>query len=111
MGKTRIAVELARCVVESGGRVAILVPPGLGMLTVGVSVLSGAAIAASIAVLLPMAAAQTLAPALIGFLGRRVLTRKQRAACLRGDERVERAKEAGEQSHQGPERDTQGAAH
>lgn len=30
MGKTRIAVELARCVVDAGGRVAILVPPGLG---------------------------------------------------------------------------------
>lgn len=30
MGKTRIAVEVARAVVESGGRVAILVPPGLG---------------------------------------------------------------------------------
>lgn len=30
MGKTRIAVELARCVLQSGGRVAILVPPGLG---------------------------------------------------------------------------------
>lgn len=30
MGKTRIAVELTRCVIESGGRVAILVPPGLG---------------------------------------------------------------------------------
>lgn len=30
MGKTRIAVALARCVIESGGRVAILVPPGLG---------------------------------------------------------------------------------
>ena len=30
MGKTRIAVELARCVIKSGGRVAILVPPGLG---------------------------------------------------------------------------------
>ncbi|MCA9090418.1 MAG: hypothetical protein KDA90_17495 [Planctomycetaceae bacterium] len=30
MGKTRIAVELARCVIESGGRVAILLPPGLG---------------------------------------------------------------------------------
>ncbi len=30
MGKTRIAVETARAVVESGGRVAILVPPGLG---------------------------------------------------------------------------------
>jgi RND superfamily putative drug exporter len=57
----------------------------LGMLTVGVSVLSGAAIAASIAVLLPMAAAQTLAPALIGFLGRRVLTRRQRAALETGE--------------------------
>lgn len=30
MGKTRIATALARCVVEAGGRVAILVPPGLG---------------------------------------------------------------------------------
>ena len=30
MGKTRIAVETARAVIESGGRVAILVPPGLG---------------------------------------------------------------------------------
>jgi superfamily II DNA or RNA helicase len=30
MGKTRIAVELARSVIESGGRVAILVPAGLG---------------------------------------------------------------------------------
>lgn len=30
MGKTRIAVALAKAVVECGGRVAILVPPGLG---------------------------------------------------------------------------------
>ena len=30
MGKTRIAVEVIRAVTESGGRVAILVPPGLG---------------------------------------------------------------------------------
>jgi len=30
MGKTRIAVEVARCVIKAGGRVAILVPPGLG---------------------------------------------------------------------------------
>jgi len=36
-----------------------------GMLTVGVSVLSGAAVAASIAVLFPMTAALTLLPALI----------------------------------------------
>jgi RND superfamily putative drug exporter len=51
-----------------------------GMFMVGVSVLSGAAIAASIAVLLPMLAAQTLLPALNGLLGRRVLTRQQRNA-------------------------------
>lgn len=30
MGKTRIAVALAKCVIAAGGRVAILVPPGLG---------------------------------------------------------------------------------
>jgi superfamily II DNA or RNA helicase len=30
MGKTRIAVEVARAVVKCGGRVAILIPPGLG---------------------------------------------------------------------------------
>ncbi|KVC12535.1 hypothetical protein WI69_25065 [Burkholderia diffusa] len=30
MGKTRIAVAVARAVIECGGRVAILVPPGLG---------------------------------------------------------------------------------
>ncbi len=30
MGKTRIAVEVARSVTSAGGRVAILVPPGLG---------------------------------------------------------------------------------
>lgn len=30
MGKTRIAVEVARAVIAAGGRVAILVPPGLG---------------------------------------------------------------------------------
>ncbi|MDP9256431.1 MAG: MMPL family transporter [Actinomycetota bacterium] len=56
-----------------------------GMFTVGVSVLSGAAVAASIAVLFPMAAALTLLPALIGFLGHRTLTRKQRATLAAGD--------------------------
>ena len=30
MGKTRIAVEVARCVIKAGGRVAMLIPPGLG---------------------------------------------------------------------------------
>jgi RND superfamily putative drug exporter len=76
------AATSGRTVLFAGITVCIAL---LGMLTVGVSVLSGAAIAASIAVLLPMAAAQTLAPALIGFLGRRVLTRKQRAALDAGE--------------------------
>jgi putative drug exporter of the RND superfamily len=57
----------------------------LGMLTVGVGVLSGAAIAASIAVLFPMMAAQTLLPALIRIVGTRTLTRRQRAALARGE--------------------------
>jgi RND superfamily putative drug exporter len=56
----------------------------LGMLTVGVSVLSGAAIAASIAVLVPMLAAQTLLPALMADLGLHALTRKQRHALAAG---------------------------
>lgn len=30
MGKTRIAAAVAKCVIAAGGRVAILVPPGLG---------------------------------------------------------------------------------
>ena len=55
------------------------------MLTVGVGVLSGAAIGASIAVLFPMLAAQTLLPALVGILGKRTLTRRQRAALGRGE--------------------------
>ena len=56
-----------------------------GMFMVGVSVLSGAAIAASISVLFPMLAAQTLLPALNGLLGRRVLTRRQREALAAGE--------------------------
>jgi RND superfamily putative drug exporter len=76
------AATSGRTVLFAGITVCIAL---LGMLTVGVSVLSGAAIAASIAVLMPMAAAQTLAPALIGFLGRRTLTRKQRAELDAGE--------------------------
>jgi RND superfamily putative drug exporter len=57
----------------------------LGMITVGVSVLSGAAVAASIAVLFPMMAAQTLLPALVRIVGRRTLTRRQRATLARGE--------------------------
>ena len=76
------AATSGRTVLFAGITVCIAL---LGMLSVGVTVLSGAAIAASIAVLLPMGAAQTLAPALIGVLGRRVLTRRQRATLEAGD--------------------------
>jgi RND superfamily putative drug exporter len=79
---TAAASTAGRAVLFAGITVCIAL---LGMLTVGVSVLSGAAIAASIAVLFPMLAAQTLLPALIGILGTRTLTRRQRAALGRGE--------------------------
>jgi RND superfamily putative drug exporter len=55
-----------------------------GMLMVGVPILSGAAIAASISVLFPLLASQTLLPALNGMLGIRILTRRQRKALSAG---------------------------
>jgi RND superfamily putative drug exporter len=50
----------------------------LGMFALGISFLFGLAIAASIGVLFTMAAALTLLPALLGFLGPKVLSRRQR---------------------------------
>ncbi len=50
----------------------------LGMFVLGISFLFGLAIAASIGVLFTMAAALTLLPAMLGFLGPKVLSRKQR---------------------------------
>ena len=50
----------------------------LGMFALGISFLYGLAVAASIGVLFTMAAALTLLPALLGFLGPKVLSRKQR---------------------------------
>jgi RND superfamily putative drug exporter len=50
----------------------------LGMFAVGVSFLYGLAVAASIGVAFTMLAALTLLPALCGFLGPRVLSRRQR---------------------------------
>jgi putative drug exporter of the RND superfamily len=79
---TTAGATAGRAVLFAGLTVCIAL---CGMFTVGVSVLSGAAIAASIAVLFPLAAAQTLLPALIGFLGHRTLTRKQRRALDAGD--------------------------
>jgi RND superfamily putative drug exporter len=52
----------------------------LGMFALGVSFLYGVAIAASIAVAFTVFASLTLLPALLGFIGPRVLSRKQRRA-------------------------------
>jgi len=79
---TAAASTAGRAVMFAGITVCIAL---LGMLTVGVGVLSGAAIGASIAVLFPMLAAQTLLPALVGIVGKRTLTRRQRAALARGE--------------------------
>jgi RND superfamily putative drug exporter len=79
---TTAAATAGRAVLFAGITVCIAL---LAMVTVGVSVLSGTAIAASIAVLFPMTAALTLLPAFIGLLGERTLTRGQRAALATGE--------------------------
>jgi RND superfamily putative drug exporter len=66
-----------RAVLFAGVIVCIAI---LGMLALGVDFLNGLAVAASIGVLFTMAASLTLLPALLGFMGPRVLSRRQRAA-------------------------------
>ena len=51
----------------------------LGMFALGVSFLYGLAVSASLGVLLTMFAALTLLPALLGFIGPKVLSRRQKA--------------------------------
>ena len=50
----------------------------IGMLVVRISYISGLGIAAAVTVLLTVVAATTLLPALLGFLGLRVLSRRER---------------------------------
>ena len=64
-----------RAVLFAGTTVCIAL---LGMLVLNVSFISGLGIAAAITVLFTMAAAVTLLPALLGLLGMRVLSRKER---------------------------------
>jgi putative drug exporter of the RND superfamily len=64
-----------RAVLFAGTTVCIAL---LGMLVLGVSFVSGLGIAAAITVLFTVAAATTLLPALLGFLGLRVLSRRER---------------------------------
>ncbi|SNY37320.1 MMPL family transporter [Paractinoplanes atraurantiacus] len=56
----------------------------LGMYVVQLGILTGMAQAAAVTVLFTVAAAITLLPALLGMLGHRVLSRKQRAALTSG---------------------------
>lgn len=56
----------------------------LGMITLGVSFLYGVAVAASVVVACTVIAALTLLPALLGFFGRKLLTRSQRRALAAG---------------------------
>jgi RND superfamily putative drug exporter len=64
-----------RAVLFAGGTVCVAL---LGLLVLGVSFLNGVSIAATVTVLLTMAAAVTLLPALLGFFGMRALGRKER---------------------------------
>jgi putative drug exporter of the RND superfamily len=64
-----------RAVLFAGATVCIAL---LGMLVLRVGYISGLGIAAAITVLFTVAAAVTLLPALLGFLGDRVLSRKER---------------------------------
>ena len=64
-----------RAVMFAGGTVCIAL---LGMLVLRLSMLNGLAYASVFAVALTMAAALTLLPALLGFVGERVLSRRER---------------------------------
>jgi RND superfamily putative drug exporter len=60
----------------------------LGMFALGVSFLYGLAVAASLGVALTMFAALTLLPALLGFIGPRVLSRRQKSSLASNGPRV-----------------------
>jgi RND superfamily putative drug exporter len=60
----------------------------LGMFALGVSFLYGLAVAAALGVALTMIAALTLLPALLGFIGPRVLSRRQKSSLAKNGPRV-----------------------
>jgi putative drug exporter of the RND superfamily len=77
-----------RAVLFAGTTVCIAL---LGMLVLNVSYISGLGIAAAITVLFTVAAATTLLPALLGFLGLRVLSRRERRRLAAGPARADAA--------------------
>jgi RND superfamily putative drug exporter len=64
-----------RAVLFAGGTVCVAL---LGLLVLGVSFLNGVAVAAALTVVFVMAAAVTMLPALLGVIGMRVLSRRER---------------------------------
>jgi RND superfamily putative drug exporter len=66
-----------RAVLFAGATVCVAI---LGMIVLGVSYLNGVAVAVALVVLITVAAAITLLPALLSLLGMRVLSRRQRRA-------------------------------
>ncbi|CAM5313764.1 MMPL family transporter OS=Streptomyces alboniger OX=132473 GN=CP975_25255 PE=4 SV=1 [Streptomyces alboniger] len=71
----RAVATTGRAVVFAGATVCIAL---LGMLILRLSFLNGVAVAASVTVVLTVAAAVTLLPALLSFIGPRALSRKER---------------------------------
>ena len=67
----------------------------LGQFALGVSFLYGVSVAAAIAVALTMATSLTFLPAMLGFLGPRVLSRRERRALAAGTARIERDRRSG----------------
>ncbi|MFJ2957270.1 MMPL family transporter [Streptomyces sp. NPDC087270] len=75
-----------RAVLFAGGTVCIAL---LGMFTLRLTFLNGVAVAAALTVVITVAAAMTLLPALLGLLGLRVLSRRQRRALAASGPQVE----------------------
>ncbi|MGW3010638.1 MMPL family transporter [Streptomyces sp. NPDC001219] len=84
---TRALAVSGRAVVLAGATVCIAL---LGMLILRLSFLNGVALAASLTVVLTVAAAVTLLPALLGLIGTRALSRRERRRLAEHGPRSER---------------------
>ncbi|GFE14181.1 membrane protein [Streptomyces glebosus] len=84
---TRAVAVSGRAVVFAGATVCIAL---LGMLILRLSFLNGVALAASLTVVLTVAAAVTLLPALLGVIGMRALSRRERRRLAEHGPRPER---------------------
>ena len=78
---TTAVVTSGRAVLFAGAVVCIAL---LGMIALNVGILTGLGLAASIGVVFTMATSLTLLPALLGFFGHRVLSRRQRRSLAAG---------------------------